>query len=161
MYAISPHMLDIIKLTLNHRMTGLIHCVTHKFLLHKQNTWCQVTTKCLVDAWCCFSSYIRSFIFKTKALQPFDHKLMLCVSGRILYPNTRCNAKNFLFKWWALLDLLHSYKIDLFHIKSARQNTLLLKLRLFWEHLACACYTLPSVKLDGSTTLSVITYSSV
>lgn len=98
-----------------------------------------------------FLSYILAFIFERKALQPVDHKL-----------NTRCNAKIFLFKLWALLDLLHSYKIDLFHVSSAGQNTLLLELYLFWEHLACACYTLPRVKLDGSTTLSVIiTYSSL
>lgn len=32
------HMLLLIKPTLDHHMTGLMHCDTHKFLLHKQKT---------------------------------------------------------------------------------------------------------------------------
>lgn len=32
------HMLLLIKPILNHHMTGLMHCDTHKFLLHKQKT---------------------------------------------------------------------------------------------------------------------------
>lgn len=164
MYAISPHMLDIIKLTLNHRMTGLIHCVTHKFLLHKhtraQAEYLIFRHQKMPRGCSVLFLVLHLFIYFYFFIYFWPQTHAVCFRTHTV-SQYEMQCQEFLFKLWVLLDLLHSYKIDLFHIKSAGQNTLLLKLYLFREHLACACYTLPSIKLDGSTTLSVITYSSL